>query len=72
MNLSELEQLAKAVAETGSYAGWDEAANPETILRLIEVMRQMATGLEWANAWIDDYQPKPVAAGLAAYREFCK
>jgi hypothetical protein len=71
MNLTELEQLAKDVVETGSDAGWDEAANPETILRLIELVKEMGECMPHCYAETDA-RISERAAILAKYKEWMK
>lgn len=101
MNLSELEQLAKAATpgpwaigddsndavwcvmsgrdcvatcstETGLHiadATFIAAANPETILRLIELLRDMAGALIDAS---NDYPKEKAIKALAKYEEMTK
>ncbi len=79
MNLNELEALAKAVASRPImdnieyYEGlvkYLTAANPETILRLIELVREMGEALEsCAVAFSDDEELHDV---LAKFKDMTK
>jgi Tfp pilus assembly protein FimV len=89
MNLTELEQLAKAAIESrgnldteesiaehiNRYGAYNEATNPETILRLIELVREMGEALEIALKDQRDgfgLAVKDTERVLAKYKEWMK
>ena len=71
--LSELQKLAEVVRDTGSYAGWEEAANPETILRLLDLVELQHEAIAILRLKTDPKYGLPIAdKALTAYKEFGK
>jgi hypothetical protein len=92
MSINELEQLAKAVYAPNkddwelkqALLHFDRAANPETILRLIELLREMAGALVDLDTFADSsddcqygtlstsFVKDVVGEALAKYKEMTK
>ena len=70
MNITDLENLAKActtgvVLSDQPYKDYKQAANPQTILSMIELMKAMVKTLEDMR----EFSPCVVPAVLAKYKE---
>jgi len=73
VNITELEKLAKdAIPSTkriGRASPFRNAANPQTILAMIELLREMGEALKCVYAQGDDWFNRAVGA-LEDYKEF--
>ena len=77
MNITELENLAKAVLNETATCARAEAqqnfrfvANPQTIIQLIELLREMGEALEFMGSMY--HLPMKVSKALAKFKEMTK